>query len=155
MDVHSPPTQPVVIDQASDADGSKAAGRRWGLMLWPAAGLGAAGLLLARDPNVSGSYGFCPLLATTGLDCPFCGGLRGTHALLQGDVAAALDHNLLLPLFLVVGLFGLVGLLRPGRAQSARSPLRSRWLWWGVGAVTVVFFVVRNLPWFPYLDSGL
>lgn len=125
--------------------------RRWELWLWPAAGVGAAGVIMARDPNVAGSYGFCPLLATTGLDCPFCGGLRGTHALIQGDLATALDHNLLLPLFLVAGLLGIVGMLRGG---GTRSP-RTRWLWWGLAAVTAIFFVVRNLPWFPFLDSSV
>ena len=85
---------------------------------------------------------------STGLDCPLCGGLRGTYALLHGDVATALDHNVLLPLFLVVAMvLGVAAWLRPGRAPSAA-------VWWSVGAVAAVFFVLRNLPWFPYLASG-
>lgn len=117
-------------------------------------------LLWARDPNSGGSYGFCPLRALTGLDCPFCGGLRGTYALMHGDVATALDHNLLLPLFLGVTLaVGVRAWLRSGSGQ--RSPSRPGviagapvGLWWLLGLATVLFFVVRNLPWFPYLDSA-
>lgn len=114
---------------------------------------GAIGAFTLRDPNVSGSYGFCPFLATTGWDCPFCGGLRGTYALLHGDVAGALDHNVLLPLLLVgAGVVGWllwwgrmpkwVGLSRGGRGWIVASVV-----------VLVVFWVVRNLPGLEYLRS--
>jgi hypothetical protein len=119
-------------------------------------GVGTLALVYLRDPDQSGSYGFCPLRALTGWDCPFCGGLRGTHALLHGDIATALDHNLLLPLYLValvvggVVLFGGAaggGVGRAGLNRSGRVAL------WTLIALTALFFVARNLPWFPYLDS--
>lgn len=130
---------------------------RWALA---AGGAATLGLLWARDPNQGGSYGYCPLRSFTGLDCPFCGGLRGTYALMHGDVATALDHNLLLPLFLGVGLALAVGAWK--RADGVEREVSSQRtmagaqvaLWWALGAVTVIFFVVRNLPWFPYLDSA-
>ena len=129
---------------------------RW---VWAAGGAATLGLLWARDPNQGGSYGYCPLRAFTGLDCPFCGGLRGTYALMHGDVPTALDHNLLLPLFLGVGLALAVRAWRradgverepSSRGTVAGAPVA---LWWALAAVTVIFFVIRNLPWFPYLDS--
>ena len=117
----------------------------------------AVSVVAVRDPGTAGSYGFCPLQALTGLDCPFCGGLRGTHELLHGNLAGALDHNLLLPLFLGVLLFVVV---------VSSSETTSRWFarWrkgrgrlvaWVLVAVVVTFFVVRNMPWFPYLDAGV
>jgi hypothetical protein len=115
---------------------------------WVVGGAATAGLLLARDPNQVGSYGFCPLRAVTGLDCPLCGGLRGTYALMHGDLATALDHNVLLPFLLVAAVaLGVAVWVRGVRAPSAA-------VWWLLGAVAAVFFVVRNLPWFPYLASG-
>jgi hypothetical protein len=133
---------------------------RWA---WVAGGAATVGLLALRDPNTSGSYGLCPLLALTGLDCPFCGGLRGTSALLHGDVATALDHNALLPLFLGVAIaLAVTAFARAGRVDgvsASRSTrlrpltIRPAALWWSLGVVTAIFFVVRNLPWFPYLDS--
>ncbi len=134
--------------------------QRWA---WAAGGVATLGLLWARDPNPAGSYGFCPLRALTGLDCPFCGGLRGTYALMHGDVATALDHNLLLPLFLGVAVL-LAGRawVRAGRPSGnaertagnprsvAGAPVA---LWWALAALTALFFVMRNLPWFPYLSS--
>ena len=134
---------------------------RW---VWAAGGVATVGLLWARDPNPAGSYGLCPLLALTGLDCPFCGGLRGTYALMHGDVATALDHNLLLPLFLGVAMAVAVRAWARAGVPSAkpddtRDATRSVagapiTLWWLLVAVTAVFFVVRNLPWFPFLDSA-
>jgi hypothetical protein len=124
---------------------------------WAPIALGATtlGVVVARDPNQSGSYGFCPLRSLTGLDCPFCGGLRGTYSLLHGDVATALDHNLLLPLylgvFLAIAVTGFRG-SRSGGFSDLRST-RGRVFVWALVAATVAFFVLRNLPWLPYLDS--
>lgn len=142
-------------DVTRPAEGRPSPRTRWVVTGAIVAGLGA---LAVRDPAQSGSYGLCPLLAVTGLDCPFCGGLRGTHDLLHGNVATALDHNLLLPLYLFV-------LVAMGVLWWRGSPLlrqgalrRHRWLRgsvWSLVAVTAVFFVVRNLPWFPYLDSSV
>lgn len=117
-------------------------------LAWVVGGAATAGVLLARDPNQVGSYGFCPLRAVTGLDCPLCGGLRGTYALMHGDLATALDHNVLLPLLLVAAVA--LGVAARVRGGWTRSPA----VWWSLGAVAVVFFVLRNLPWFPYLASG-
>jgi hypothetical protein len=115
---------------------------------WVVGGAATAGLLLARDPNQVGSYGFCPLRAVTGLDCPLCGGLRGTYALMHGDLATALDHNVLLPLLLVAAVaLGVAARVRDGWTPSPA-------VWWTIGGVAAVFFVLRNLPWFPYLASG-
>ncbi len=145
------------------APSRRLASERWA---WVAGGAAALGVLALRDPNQSGSYGYCPLLALTGWDCPFCGGMRGTYALMHGDVATALDHNALLPLYLGVAVaLGVGAFVRAGRsAGGATGALRSRRpilgavrptvLWWSLGAVSIVFFVVRNLPWFPYLDSA-
>ncbi|GAA2730139.1 hypothetical protein GCM10009867_00900 [Pedococcus aerophilus] len=58
-----------------------------------AAGAAAAVALLLRDPHTAGSWPVCPILAVTGEPCPACGGLRATHDLLTGDVAAALSSN--------------------------------------------------------------
>ncbi len=44
----------------------------------------------------------CPMKVLTGWDCPFCGLLRGTHALLRGNISEALSYNLLLPLILIL-----------------------------------------------------
>lgn len=120
------------------------------------------------DPNQPGHYPLCPTKALTGLDCPFCGGLRATHALAHGDLVGAADHNL----FVVVLAVPLVLLWaawlrrewigdRQGRTSHplqtvSRALLRPEVLW-PVLAVLVVFAVARNVggvPWFAWLGSG-
>ncbi|MGW0789314.1 DUF2752 domain-containing protein [Streptomyces sp. NPDC002911] len=107
---------------------------------------GAFGYVAAVDPNEAGHYPVCPMLRFTGLLCPGCGGLRSAHAFAHGDVATALGSNALA----VVGfaVFAVVWLLWTVRASRGR-PLRigvAPVYWWGIGAVLLVFSVVRNLP---------
>lgn len=118
--------------------------------------LAACVLLNLRDPNEEGSWGFCPFkVATGGLDCPGCGLLRGTRSLTRGDVLGALDHNILI--------FPILGMIAYGFYRWAaptiglRAPRWTPGVRWIVaaGIALVVFWVVRNLPAFPYLDSGL
>ncbi len=53
------------------------------------------------DPHGPGFlFPACPFKLITGWNCPFCGGLRMTHDLLHGDVAAAIVDNV----FALVGL---------------------------------------------------
>ena len=47
-----------------------------------------------RDPHSSGSWGFCPFYALTGLYCPGCGGLRAVNDLTNGDLVGAASSNL-------------------------------------------------------------
>ncbi len=114
-------------------------------------------LLRLRDPHVPGSYGLCPTRAVTGLDCPLCGGLRATNSLARGDVAAALDHNLLFTALVPLLVATWVAwastrarlLVVPSgvRRRLARPALLL------VGVAALVFTVVRNLPGFELLGS--
>lgn len=114
--------------------------------------------LRAVDPNVPGHYPGCPSQSILGIDCPGCGGMRGTYDLLHGDLAGMLDHNVLLvvALPLAVMAFGIWAY----RSWVGRRPLvtpqqqaqRSRWMVTALVAV-LAFGVVRNLV--PYLGSGL
>jgi uncharacterized membrane protein YqjE len=89
----------------------------------------------------------CPFKILTGWNCPACGGLRMTHDLLHGDLAAAVVDNV----FLLIGL-----------------PLLAIWSWWrirrgrpaltpvAIAVITIVVIawtVVRNLPGFPLVPT--
>ena len=124
-----------------------------GPVLLGAAGLGVVALLRVRDPHDSGTYGFCPFVALTGLPCPGCGGLRAVNDLTHGQVVAAASSNLL-AVALVVALFALwvVWLVRRARGQrhAALATVTTR------GALLVVtafavFGVLRNTPWGAWL----
>jgi len=75
--------------------------------------------MLAVVPLVPGHDSVaCPLRATTGIPCPFCGMTRGVGRVLDGDVggAAALNPGSLLLVLAAVALF--VAVRRP----SVRVP---------------------------------
>ncbi len=109
------------------------------------AALVAAGLY-AVDPAKHAVYPACPLYATTGWECPGCGGLRATHQLLHGHVGAAWAFNplavLLLPLYAWILLDAGLTLVR-GRGLPEFGP-RPTLLWLGV-AVLFVFGILRNI----------
>ncbi|MGC9540249.1 DUF2752 domain-containing protein [Streptomyces sp. UG1] len=118
-----------------------------------AAVVGAFAYVGTVDPNEPGHYPACPLLQYTGIYCPGCGGLRSAHAVVHGDFLAALQDNALA----VVGyvLFAVVWTVWVVRVVRGRRPLRMIELGpahqWAVGALLLVFTVVRNLPFGGWL----
>ncbi len=132
----------------------------------PALGTGAlaaaaAVYVWAVDPNTGGVYPVCPTQAILGIDCPACGGLRGSHALLRGDLAGAADNNILLFLLLPVLAFAwwrwLVSSWKATPAMGSSSsqvlPESTSKILIIVLIVVLVFGVARNF--LPYLGSGI
>jgi hypothetical protein len=113
------------------------------------------GYVYLMDPDKGGVYPQCPSRVLLGIDCPACGGLRGTNALLHGRVREALDHNLLLPLLLTAIAVGLGSWMLPLVGRPERQLRVPRWLLVTLAVVVVAFTVARNLPGprFAYLAS--
>lgn len=114
-----------------------------------AAGLGAWFLL--AGPRPPGWLPQCPFHAITGLYCPGCGSTRALHALAHGELGAALGFNpllvLALPLLAAWALARVAKTLR-GDATPVRQPPHAA----TVALVVVVsFFLLRNLPWWPFV----
>jgi hypothetical protein len=64
-----------------------------------AIGLGSVcflGVMFFINPTVGGVFPDCPSRVFFGVDCPGCGGLRGTYSLLHGDLPSVINHNALL-----------------------------------------------------------
>ncbi|MCK0173335.1 DUF2752 domain-containing protein [Mycolicibacterium sp. F2034L] len=112
--------------------------------------VGALAYIGLADPHRPGFVApMCPFLHLTGWLCPGCGGLRMTHDLLHGDLAAAVTDNV----FLLVGL-PLLALWALVRRRRGRSMLPSS----AVVVIlvsAVVWTVVRNLPGFPLVPTLL
>lgn len=135
---------------------------RWRRMVPPLAA--GAGVIAATtyikfvDPNQPGHYLVCPTRWLFGFDCPGCGGLRATHALANGDIAGAMDHNLLFVVlvpFLIAGWAVWMYRSWTGRrpALTPRRESLARVVPVALVAVCLVFAVVRNFV--PYLGSGV
>jgi len=119
-----------------------------------AGGLLAASVALhVRDPHGSGSYGLCPWLAITGTYCPGCGGLRAVNDLTNGDVLGAASSNLLfvgsLPF---IAVWWLRSFADGWRGVQRRVSDRTAYVVLAVVlALTMVFWVVRNVPFAGWL----
>ncbi len=113
--------------------------------------IGAGASLVGYFNPTTGFFPVCPLYSLTGIHCPGCGLTRGFHALFHGDVLTALHYNALLPVFaFVFGLLlvSLVLIVVRGRGLSWRVFPPSAM--YGFLILAAVFFVLRNLPFYPF-----
>ncbi len=112
-----------------------------------AGGLAYVGLADPHNPDFV--FPACPFKLLTGWNCPACGGLRMTHDLLHGDLAAAVVDNI----FLLVGLPALLAWVllrrRAGRPVFTTSAIAV------IVALAVTWTVARNLPGFPLVPTLL
>ncbi|MCX4802179.1 DUF2752 domain-containing protein [Streptomyces sp. NBC_01214] len=125
---------------------SPSRGRRLAVPVSYLAGVTAAFVYVgAVDPNEPGHYPVCPLFRLTGVLCPGCGGLRSAHAFANGDLVTALGANALAVAgYFVFAAFMALWLVRAFRGRpTPRIVLRPRY-WWALGALALVFALVRN-----------
>jgi len=92
----------------------------------------------------------CPFHTITGLYCPGCGSQRAFTALLHGHILQAIGYNILfvtsIPV-LATGLFYNHARFRPNRLQKFwYSPVFAVTLL----LVVLVFWIIRNLPMYPF-----
>ncbi len=102
------------------------------------------------DPSKAHFFPVCPLLALTGIACPGCGLTRAFHALFHGDFIAALDFNLLVPVWAVAFAWIFISLLLIGVRKKGLPmwPTNPKFIY-GFFAVLFVFGVLRNIPAWP------
>jgi len=109
-------------------------------------------LLYFNKPSETIIFPHCPFHTLTGLYCPGCGSLRAIHELLHGRIVSALDLNPLMVIsipflgyaFLSYSLFLIRGKRLP---QIIKRPI---WIWLILAAI-IIFWVLRNLPFRPFV----
>jgi uncharacterized protein DUF2752 len=121
--------------------------------LYTALGTGAlfAGALTyvgVNDPhNRDAIFPPCPFKMLTGWNCPACGGLRMTHDLIHGNLAAAVVDNM----YLLVGIPALIAWILYRR--RAGRPATSTAMFAVVIISAIAWTVTRNLPGFPLVPT--
>jgi hypothetical protein len=119
-------------------------------LIWATLAVGAAYLYIF-EPGKSGFFPGCPFRALTGFTCPGCGGTRGLHCLLHGDVVGAFEFN---PLIIVSLPFLLYALVRYTVAAVRGQPIKWNQLnakyVWVLLAVILSFWVFRNTAFYPF-----
>ncbi|MFT3660073.1 MAG: DUF2752 domain-containing protein [Gordonia sp. (in: high G+C Gram-positive bacteria)] len=115
-----------------------------------AAGVGA--LVWFADPTTPGGIiPPCPTNTLLHINCPGCGASRCLYSLMHGDLAGALHYNALavvaLVLLAVAFVTYTVGLWRGRRVRSWQN---LRYTPVVVLVVTMIWFVIRNIPMAPF-----
>lgn len=108
-------------------------------------------MLLVR-PLGSGFGVPCVIHSLTGLYCPGCGASRALASLLRFELYQAFRWNplmvVLFPFALFYVVWGSVSFVRCGRnTLDDRIPTG---LLWGLAAVVLLYFALRNLPLWPF-----
>ena len=117
------------------------------------AAVAGAAVVFAFEPAAGGPYPPCLFQRYTGLHCPGCGSTRGLHALLHGRVWAAFRYNALMVLALPFLGFAFIRYTRRvfgSKPQPPRRTIRAGWIW-GLFALVVAYWVLRNLPFRPFV----
>ena len=124
---------------------------RWRFVFLGLALLPCLALVYARNPEEPGFFPPCPFFTLTGLYCPGCGTLRGLHQLLNGNLVAAFGYNpysmLALP---IIGYAFLSALLLTTWGNRLPTVFIHPTLIWGLLVAVLAFWVLRNIPVFPF-----
>jgi hypothetical protein len=103
------------------------------------------------EPGKTGFFPGCPFRAVTGFACPGCGGTRGMHSLLHGDVVGAFEFN---PLFVISIPFLVYALVRYSKATIHGRAVKGNQVppafLYVLFAVILSFWIFRNTPWYPF-----
>lgn len=97
------------------------------------------------DPAVEKFFPKCVFKAITGYDCPGCGIQRAFHALLHGELKAALHYNAFLVVSIPLMCFYGYAELRREKQPRLYSCLNSPYIIVGIGVMTVGWWIFRNL----------
>lgn len=108
--------------------------------------------IVAVDPR-TGGLPVCASQSMLGVDCPLCGGLRCVNSLARGDLAAALDHNVLLAVALpAAAVVWATWMVTSLAGRHLRLPSPPKWLSIGLIALVVAFGITRNLDLGAFTD---
>jgi hypothetical protein len=111
-----------------------------------------AAYLFRTDPSVTSIFGGCHFRAATGYYCPGCGGTRAMHALLHLRVGQAMGLNPMV--FGAIGLFLILANVIARELVGAKYPIPNveipSWAGWSLGGLVFVFWLVRNIPAWPF-----
>ncbi len=96
----------------------------------------------------------CLFHQITGLQCPGCGGQRALHYLLHGKFLTALRYNVLFVLFMPFFIYLYIILVQTyGLKKQVSIDIFcfSGKFGWIVLTVTMLFFILRNIPYIPFI----
>lgn len=88
----------------------------------------------------------CIFNEITGLYCPGCGITRAIASLIKFDLYQAFRYNMLIVVF--IPLICIYGFIKYALKKDIKIP---NWLWYLILIITILFAILRNIPFFDYL----
>lgn len=126
------------------------------ILVLVALGAGAGGYVLATiPPTDSTPYPKCQFHQLTGMHCPGCGLTRAVHSACNGRFEQAFAYNVLgvviLPYLGVATVRSLWSWMWGTPARPSRLPRGvNKWTPIVLAVVLVLFWVLRNIPYYPF-----
>lgn len=122
----------------------------WGLLIIIT---GLAVLFFILDPSKNSIFPRCTFNVLTSYYCPGCGSQRAIHSLLHLDVAGVVHYNfLILPAMLLIIYHYLHPVLNKIFKWKLPNIFYLKNTPWIILGVVVVFWIVRNIPVFPFTE---
>lgn len=113
--------------------------------------LGGAFIVRFFNPTTAGFFPVCPLFTMTGFACPGCGLTRGFHALVHGDILTALGFNAMIPVYaFIFGYLFITMIFIAFLGRSIQLSIFKPKYIWGFFIFSLVFFIARNIPAYPF-----
>ena len=88
------------------------------------------------DPSYYAFYPICPIYKLSGYQCGTCGTQRAVHALLHGDIKAAIGYNLF---FVGVCLYAIIGFI------FYKTKYYTHWVNSSVTKIGIFLFIVYSI----------
>jgi hypothetical protein len=113
--------------------------------------IGVAVVFFVLDPVKHSIFPNCMFHSLTGAYCPGCGSQRALHSLLHFDIAGVVSYNFL---FLPAALLILYHYTHPLLNKFFNWKLPNLFYLkstpWIIFGVVILFWIFRNLPWYPF-----
>jgi hypothetical protein len=104
------------------------------------------GVYFLFSPTQFSFFPTCPFYKYTGFHCAGCGSQRALHHLLNLDIIQMLNNNLLLPIWILLGLdYGYKSWIKKTEPILIQS-----WVPWVIFIVLISFMILRNIPYEPF-----
>lgn len=112
---------------------------------------GLAILFFVLNPTEHQIFPRCIFNSITGYYCPGCGSQRAIHSLLHLDLAGVVSYNFLfLPASLLILYHYTFPIINKKFNLKLPNVFYFRSTPWIIFGVVMVFFILRNLPFYPF-----
>jgi len=113
--------------------------------------IGIAVLFYFLDPVQHSLFPQCIFHSISGYHCPGCGSQRAIHSLVHLNFAGVVGNNFLfLPALLLIAYHYIRPPLNNFMKWKLPNIFYSKKTPWIIFAVVVLFWILRNLPWYPF-----